>query len=216
MAIPTALWCGKCQSFQEIAIRQNVTPAAVCGGCGTPKSQMATAVPDTDGWKAWSMEECLTWLQSESDQSLVRYAEGRNEYGDTFVGDPIEQAIQENQDERFYLWQIRRYVNYLLRRLAVADAELERCVKILNTPQYDDWIESVKTEAQHQDWSGRASDDGDKWPAEWFGLVCHLAEKCVQAQTRGDWTKALHHTISTAAVLMHWHGEIKSTMETGE
>ena len=86
--------------------------------------------------------------------------------------------------------------------------EIGRLNKILNTPLYDDFIEAVRAEASHQRWRWGKPHDDAKTPEDWLGLIHYLAGKAKDAHERGDRRRALHHTISSAAALMHWHDPI--------
>lgn len=79
---------------------------------------------------------------------------------------------------------------------------------LVNSPQTDDFLFSVRLEQAHQveKW-GEAHDRG-KSSENWFWLVGYLAGKCLRAAITGDRTKALHHTISTAAACANWHRAI--------
>ena len=59
---------------------------------------------------------------------------------------------------------------------------------------------AVKNEAAHQVDKWGTVHDRKKEPQEWYWLV-------------GYRTKALHHTISSAAVLFHWHSHITDNVE---
>ena len=91
-------------------------------------------------------------------------------------------------------------------------AENKWLIEILNTPMYDPFIEAVKAEAIHQDWRYPAEHDGNKTPADWFWLLGYLQGKALRAHIDGDRRKALHHTISSAAVLAHWHKAIREQL----
>ena len=93
--------------------------------------------------------------------------------------------------------------------------EIGRLTNILNTPLYDDFIEAVRSEAAHQIWRWGKEHDEKKDPEDWFWTIGYLSGKALRAHIDHDKTKALHHTISTAAVLMHWHQAIQQTMATG-
>ena len=86
-------------------------------------------------------------------------------------------------------------------------AEVERLTALLNTPLLDDFTAAVKREAAHQveRW---ASQDARKQPEDWFRTLGHLASKALRAHTDGHRDKALHHTISSAALLLNWHRRI--------
>ena len=87
-------------------------------------------------------------------------------------------------------------------------AEVQRLTRILNTPLYDDFLEAVKAEAAHQTYRWSSEHDDCKTPEEWHSLIDWLTSKAMSAQIRGDSNKALHHTISSAAALLHWHRTI--------
>ena len=42
-------------------------------------------------------------------------------------------------------------------------------------------------------------------PEDWFWTLSYLAGKALRAHIDGDRNKALHHTISSAALLLNWH-----------
>lgn len=84
-------------------------------------------------------------------------------------------------------------------------AELER---LLNTPETADFDKGVPLEAAHQIGRWGPEHDAGKTPADWFWLVGYLAGKCLASHIAGNQEKALHHTISTAAVLRNWHNAI--------
>ena len=97
------------------------------------------------------------------------------------------------------------------RRIAELEDEIARLEGILNTPLIDDFIEAVRAEAAHQEWRWGREHDDQKTPEEWHSLIDWLSSKALSAQVRGDREKALHHTISSAAALMHWHERIGRT-----
>jgi hypothetical protein len=86
--------------------------------------------------------------------------------------------------------------------------EVNRLRALINTPHVDDFLEAVRIEAAHQceRW-GTANDEG-KSPNDWFWLLGYLAGKAVWSAMHGDREKALHHTISSAAVLLNWHAHL--------
>jgi hypothetical protein len=86
--------------------------------------------------------------------------------------------------------------------------DLLRDAALINSPQTANFLESVKTEAAHQvkRW-GEAHDRG-KSAENWYWLIGYLAGKALRAAIDGDRDKALHHTISSAAALLHWHTAI--------
>lgn len=87
-------------------------------------------------------------------------------------------------------------------------AAMMRDAALINSPQTANFLESVKTEAAHQvkRW-GEAHDRG-KSAENWYWLVGYLAGKALRSAIEGNRDKALHHTISSAAALLHWHTAI--------
>lgn len=91
--------------------------------------------------------------------------------------------------------------------LAVCDAFESSSAK-LNAPELHDFAKGAVLEAAHQRHRWGAEQDAGKGPADWFWLIGYLAGKALRAHIDGDVTKALHHTISTAAALNNWHAQI--------
>lgn len=86
--------------------------------------------------------------------------------------------------------------------------EIERLKTLLNSPHIDDFLESVRIEAAHQCERWGVETDTGKQPQDWFWLIGYLAGKALRAAIDGDKDKALHHTISTAAVCLNWHAQM--------
>jgi hypothetical protein len=84
-------------------------------------------------------------------------------------------------------------------------------IERLNSPVIDDFLTGTAHEATHQIARWGAGHDADKVAEDWFWLVGMLAGKALRAHVLGDRSLALHHTISTAAVLFHWHRAITET-----
>ena len=110
--------------------------------------------------------------------------------------------------------------NHMLAALALAhkatvqvdDAnELARLRELINLPELHDFAKGVVLEAGHQRERWGSNHDAGKEASDWFWLVGYLAGKALNAHTKGDYRKALHHTISTAAALANWHGAIEGT-----
>lgn len=91
-------------------------------------------------------------------------------------------------------------------RLVALEAENERLNAIINSPQADDFLRAVSTEAEHQRQRWGSGHDGGKTPADWFWLVGYLAGKALHSHASGDTAKAEHHIITTAAACANWHG----------
>lgn len=84
-------------------------------------------------------------------------------------------------------------------------AEIDRLNQIINSPQSDDFLRAVSTEAEHQRQRWGSDQDQGKTPADWFWLVGYLAGKALHAHVVGNMEKAEHHIITTAAALANWH-----------
>lgn len=94
---------------------------------------------------------------------------------------------------------------YSAATVAELRAEVERLNAIVNTPQANDFLRAVSTEAEHQRQRWGSDHDAGKTPADWFWLVGYLAGKALHAHAAGDVAKAEHHIITTAAALANWH-----------
>jgi hypothetical protein len=105
----------------------------------------------------------------------------------------------------------------LAEALREALAERDEARALLEAPEIADFVEGVRREAAHQRTRWDANGDAGKTPADWFWLIGYLAGKALHAQVSGNITKALHHTISTAAALCNWHAAIlgKTDMRPG-
>ena len=105
----------------------------------------------------------------------------------------------------------------LITRLRAAEAEIVRLSQIINTPQADDFLRAVSTEAEHQRQRWGSAHDEGKAPADWFWLVGYLAGKALHAHGAGNVEKAEHHVITTAAALANWHRAMfgKTNMRPG-
>lgn len=86
--------------------------------------------------------------------------------------------------------------------------ELDRVRSLLNTPELHDFAKAVTLEAAHQRERWPIDHDEQKEPQDWFWVVGYLAGKALRSHIDGDREKALHHTITTAALLANWHARI--------
>jgi hypothetical protein len=94
--------------------------------------------------------------------------------------------------------------------------EVKRLDGLINTPETASFLEGVKREAAHQRERWGAPHDREKSAEHWYWLVGYLAGKALRAAISGDKAKAQHHTISSAAALLHWHTAIaKDTTGAG-
>lgn len=95
--------------------------------------------------------------------------------------------------------------------LAAAEGRIRDLDGLINTPQVDDFLEAVRTEAAHQCERWGTEHDAGKEPQDWFWLLGYLSGKALASAVKDDRDKALHHTISSAAVLLNWHAHISGT-----
>lgn len=108
------------------------------------------------------------------------------------------------------------YEQLLANRNAIAE-RLDAAEAKLNTPELHDFAKAVVLEAAHQRDRWGSDHDAGKTPADWFWLVGYLAGKALHAIVEGQRAtgapteKALHHIITTAAVLANWHAEVEGT-----
>jgi hypothetical protein len=95
---------------------------------------------------------------------------------------------------------------------AVELVELRREVAdlraLINTPHTNNFLEAVRLEAVHQRERWGSEHDAGKTQADWFWLLGYLGQKALYAALAGDTEKALHHTISSAAMLLNWHAAL--------
>lgn len=101
---------------------------------------------------------------------------------------------------------IRSYAS--MAEVAHLRAEVRRLTQMINTPTTDDWFNGVRIEAAHQQERWGTDHDAGKTPFDWFWLIGFLAQKAASSAVAGDYEKAKHHTISTAAALLNWHRNI--------
>lgn len=90
---------------------------------------------------------------------------------------------------------------------AVDDAQrlVEALARQLWTPEVENFSAGVVAEAQHQRARWGSEHDAGKEPQDWYWLLAYLSGKALRAAIDGDREKALHHCISSAAVLANWH-----------
>jgi hypothetical protein len=92
--------------------------------------------------------------------------------------------------------------------LGVAGDRVRELEALINTPKTDDFFEAVRLEAAHQVERWGTAHDSGKEQQDWFWLIGYLAGKVLASAIKGDHEKALHHTVSSAAVLLNWHRQL--------
>lgn len=102
-------------------------------------------------------------------------------------------------------------------QLEQVTVERDEALAKLNTPELYDFAKAVRLEGAHQRTRWGTEHDEGKEPADWFWLIGYLAGKALASHLKGDVDKALHHTITAAAVLANWHSAIlgKTNMRPG-
>lgn len=78
----------------------------------------------------------------------------------------------------------------------------------VHSPETEDWLAGVALEAEHQILRWGSAHDVGKHPVDWVFLIGFLATKAATSAIARDWSKAKHHTISTAAALLNWHRQL--------
>ena len=82
--------------------------------------------------------------------------------------------------------------------------------KILNTPQIEEFSSAAAAEAKHQVYRWGSEHDATKTAWDWFWTLGYLGGKAAHSALARDWDKALHHTITAAAMLANWHRHLKA------
>lgn len=103
-----------------------------------------------------------------------------------------------------FLLEFQRVPGYLASLVHDA-ATAARLHVLVNSPYTHDFLEGTRLEAAHQVERHGVCDYG---PEDWQAILSRLVGKCVAAALAGDREKALHHTISSAALLANWHRAI--------
>lgn len=96
----------------------------------------------------------------------------------------------------------------LREELAEVSREADRLRELINTPLFEDFLEAAKNEAAHQRERWGEDHDALKEPQDWYWTLGYLSGKALRAHLERDYAKALHHTISSAALLIHWHARV--------
>lgn len=135
-------------------------------------------------------------------------------------------------------------IERLHHELVTVTAERDRLDALINTPELVDFAKAVHMEAVHQEVRWGTEDREGKAPYDWHWLVAHLAGRALAAHAEADRLqgivdrmpenvevsrafgdlirhhreKAVHHTITAAAALAHWHASMlgkHTTMQPG-
>jgi len=90
-------------------------------------------------------------------------------------------------------------------RIAELEAEVAVLREILNTPVVEPFMLAAVTEAKHQRARWGDEQDAKKDAFDWFWTLGYLGGKAARSANDGDIAKALHHTVTAAALLANWH-----------
>jgi hypothetical protein len=82
---------------------------------------------------------------------------------------------------------------------------IEQLSSILNTPVVEPFLHAAIAEAAHQRKRWGDQHDESKDAFDWYWTLGYLSAKAARAHNDKDYTKALHHTVTAAALLAHWH-----------
>ncbi len=103
---------------------------------------------------------------------------------------------------------MKRPLDHWRDRATVAEAEVSRLRKILDTPMLEPFADAVVAEARHQVYRWGEDHDVKKTAWDWFWTLGYLGSKAAHSALAGDMDKAKHHTITAAALLANWHKQI--------
>jgi len=98
-----------------------------------------------------------------------------------------------------------RSPNDLRTLIGLIDGALAAAV---NEPVTRSFIDGVMIEAPHQRQRWGDQHDAEKNTLDWYWTLGYLAQKAVWAELAGNTDKALHHTITAAALLANWHARL--------
>ena len=90
-------------------------------------------------------------------------------------------------------------------KIAELEVRIAVLTDILNTPVVEPFALAAACEAKHQRLRRGDQDDAAKDGFDWFWMLGYLGGKAARAQNDGDIAKALHHTVTAAALLANWH-----------
>jgi hypothetical protein len=143
-----------------------------------------------------------------------RMAFRRDTYSDWRVADAIGRTVIRSSEQVQDLFVMGAEIGRVANRALDAERRVQQLEALINTPRTDDWLEAVRLEAAHQVERWGVEHDAGKALPDWFWLLGYLAGKALNAAVHGDTEKALHHTISSGAVLLNWWRHLKGIEQT--
>ena len=96
--------------------------------------------------------------------------------------------------------------------LTSAHKRIQELETLINTPLVDNFLKALPLEAAHQQERWGTDHDAGKTPFDWVFLIGHLATRAAMKLKEGNREKALHHTITTAAVCLNWHRHMQGEL----
>lgn len=96
--------------------------------------------------------------------------------------------------------------------VTAAHKRIQELETLINTPLVDNFIKALPLEAAHQQERWGTDHDVGKTQFDWIFLIGHLATRAAMKFTEGNREKALHHTITTAAVCLNWHRHMQGEL----
>ncbi len=89
------------------------------------------------------------------------------------------------------------------RKILEKSKEIERLKALINSPQTDDFIEAIKTEAAHQ---CERWDDSQNNNVDWLWRLAYISTKTVHKE---DQSKLKHWIVSCGALCLNWFKSVK-------
>ena len=74
---------------------------------------------------------------------------------------------------------------------------------------------AVAAEARHQRYRWGDEHDATKTAWDWFWALGYLGSKAAHAALARNWDKALHHTVTGAALFANWHRHLVAARDAG-
>jgi hypothetical protein len=84
---------------------------------------------------------------------------------------------------------------------------------ILDIPALEPFLSAAEAEAKHQVYRWGEEHDATKTAWDWFWTLGYLGSKAAHAALARNWEKALHHTVTAAAMLANWHRHIAAARD---
>lgn len=115
---------------------------------------------------------------------------------------------------KFTIWEWRAL---LAQGERINELEIQLKVQrdILDTPVVEPFAEAVALEAKHQIFRHGKEHDIVKDAFDWYWALGYLGGKAARADKDDDVAKALHHTITAAALLANWHRHLIFRRDNG-